>query len=271
MALSRKRRLACTVFMALWGGWVVVAILIALVLPRFLFNANETAGGITVLFLTGLALGAWEKHFRKKHLPTVAQRPWHAWLVIFPLCLAGLLPKYAHHLCNYLPGGLRHSVTFIYWGTPDASGDRVALFPMDVIMTNRGWGPDVSPRRALIKTDPAWSVDCRALDLTNEKGTVAFDQKGAVSLLASVAPELDQPGQDELAVILLDHLRDGRFPIPGSTEFEITVLSATTGTARIPWTVITAGLFSLLLLPVTWLVVRFTMFPAGIPLPEVDG
>ena len=65
-----------------------------------------------------------------------------------------------------------------------------------------------------------------------------------------------------------DHLLRGIHPIPGSTEMEITVLSVTTGTAPVPWTLLGALLFSALLLPVTWFVVRFTMFPSGVPLQQ---
>lgn len=268
MARSLKDRLALKAFFGLWGGWTVMAVLIAIVLPKFLFNANQTAGGIVVLALFAVLMAIREKLFRRRLLPPVAQRLWHAWLVLIPLFVAGLLPKYAHLACQYVPGGLRYDATFVYWGPPDTAGERPVLFNVDMELRNAGWGPQVTPRTAEIKTTPAWSVSCLDGYAHGSERSIKMDPEGLRTLASEVAPGLSDDVQSELAFVMGDHLLRGIHPIPGSTEMEITVLSVTTGTAPVPWTLLGALLFSALLLPVTWFVVRFTMFPSGVPLQQ---
>lgn len=259
MALSRKRKLALKAFLVLWGGWTVAACVTTAFFPAFTFGNTTTLAAFATLFVFAIAMAFWERLFRKAHLPPEARKIWHLKLLPLVIALIAWIPQFADEICAWIPGGQRVVQTYRVsvagqHGEPNPTPLRLHYHFM-----NLGRGSSrMKAHELLITRNDAPSSRWVLGDVV--------EAEGWRHLLSEIAPEFSPDQREQLRKVISDSLH-GRFE-SGLAPVNLHFVVSTHSTFPIHWGFLMAGLFSLLLLPLTWFVVRFTMFPKGVPLRE---
>lgn len=271
MGLSMKRRSALKAFFVLWGAWTVMAFALNTILPGFSFGNGAMIPGFVALFLFAIAISFWELRFRWKHLPPEARRLWHIKLVFVPVALVAWIPLFANELCEFFPGGQRTTLKYRVVTIEDGGLHGRTSLRLYYHFHNLGWGSTRMKAKKLVITnkkdsEEAWSFDERVSRVDGPSGAYPLTDDGWEKVTKAMAPKFTDVQRNHFRMIIISSMK-GHFK-SGPGPLDLVYASTTYGTVPIHWGMAVAGLFSLLLIPVTWLVVRFTMFPKAAPAKE---
>lgn len=269
----RKPRAFLKAFLLLWGGWTIVGFLWAFL------RSIEPIIGIVIAVAAWISQAGAELNFRSRNLPYEARKPWHALAVLFVIPIPFLVGELGPEYANHVPGVLRSKEVHELQIIPDSfPTEKILRIHVECGWRKTNWGASVRSVRftesKVFTSDEelAWIIDAsssEAVSVGEPRIRIKLDQDGTEEVIRTVVSGSFAEDQVEVAAQVL---RKGLAGRSGRTP-QLNVLLFPRSKYRvgdhyvgnvandISWPYVVATVFSLALFPVTWIVLRLTMFP----------